>query len=156
LIQRVKLVTINKKNTMSTIIQLSKPVSRDAVIAAPAKDFSQAYIMHLNVNAEDAGPNDSINIVYCPFDKESGERLLTEQREISVPFWQIMEDVPEAAAAFKAVCEALPVLIAKQEQEHEKMIAENQKILAEQLLAEELHAAELLAMEISVEDDTAP
>ena len=129
MIQRVKLVTINKKNTMSTIIQLSKPVSRDAVIAAPAKDFSQAYIMHLNVNAEDAGPNDSINIVYCPFDKESGERLLTEQREISVPFWQIMEDVPEAAAAFKAVCEALPVLIAKQEQEHEKMIAEHQKIL---------------------------
>ena len=129
MIQRVKLVTINKKNTMSTIIQLSKPVSRDAVIAAPAKDFSQAYIMHLNVNAEDAGPNDSINIVYCPFDKESGERLMTEQREISVPFWQIMEDVPEAAAAFKAVCEALPVLIAKQEQEHEKMIAEHQKIL---------------------------
>jgi len=156
LIQRVKLVTINKKNTMSTIIQLSKPVSRDAVIAAPAKDFSQAYIMHLNVNAEDAGPNDSINIVYCPFDKESGERLMTEQREISVPFWQIMEDVPEAAAAFKAVCEALPVLIAKQEQEREQMIAEHQKILAEQLLAEELHAAELLAMEISAEDDTAP
>ena len=141
---------------MSTIIQLSKPVSRDAVIAAPAKDFSQAYIMHLNVNAEDAGPNDSINIVYCPFDRESGERLMTEQREISVPFWQIMEDVPEAAAAFKAVCEALPVLIAKQEQEREQMIAEHQKILAEQLLAEELHAAELLAMEISAEDDTAP
>ena len=102
---------------MSTIIQLSKPVSRDAVIAAPAKDFSQAYIMHLNVNAEDAGPNDSINIVYCPFDKESGERLMTEQREISVPFWQVMEEVPKAADAFKAVCDALPLLIAHKKKE---------------------------------------
>ena len=141
---------------MEITIPLAIAASREAVVASPAKTFAEAYILHLNVNAEHAGPNDSINIVYCPFDKESGERLMTEQREISVPFWQIMEDVPEAAAAFKAVCEALPVLIAKQEQEHEKMIAEHQKILAEQLLAEELNAAELLAMEISAEDDTAP
>ena len=141
---------------MEITIPLAIAASREAVVASPAKTFAEAYILHLNVNAEHAGPNDSINIVYCPFDKESGERLMTEQREISVPFWQIMEDVPEAAAAFKAVCEALPVLIAKQEQEREKMIAEHQKILAEQLLAEELNAAELLAMEISAEDDTAP
>ena len=141
---------------MEITIPLAIAASREAVVASPAKTFAEAYILHLNVNAEHAGPNDSINIVYCPFDKESGERLMTEQREISVPFWQVMEDVPEAAAAFKAVCEALPVLIAKQEQEHEKMIAEHQKILAEQLLAEELHAAELLAIEISAEAGTAP
>ena len=97
---------------MSVTIQLSEPVSRDAVIAAPAKDFSQAYILHFNVNAEAAGPNDNVNITYCPFDKESGERLLTEERYISVPLWQVMEEVPEAAAAMKAVGDALPILIA--------------------------------------------
>ena len=135
---------------MSAIIQLSKPVSRDAVIAAPAKDFSQAYIMHLNVNAEDAGPNDSINIVYCPFDKESGERLMTEQREISVPFWQVMEDVPEAATAFKAVCDALPLLIAHKNKVEDDF-QDAQEAAAQELIeeAEAFAAAEAAAAEAS-------
>ena len=133
---------------MEITIPLKAAASREAVVAAPAKTFAEAYILHLNVNAENAGPNDNINIVYCPFDKESGERLMTEQREISVPFWQVMEDVPEAATAFKAVCDALPLLIA-----HKKKVEDDfqeaQEAAAQKLIeeAEAFAAAEAAAAE---------
>ena len=131
---------------MSVTIQLSEPVSRDAVIAAPAKDFSQAYILHFNVNAEAAGPNDNVNITYCPFDKESGERLLTEERYISVPLWQVMEEVPEAAAAMKAVGDALPILIANDKKAADDFQAAQeaatQKLIDEAAAAEAAEAAE--------------
>tara|TARA_R110001599_G_scaffold271319_1_gene472301 strand:- start:2250 stop:2681 length:432 start_codon:yes stop_codon:yes gene_type:complete len=136
---------------MSVTIQLSEPVSRDAVIAAPAKDFPQAYILHLNVNAEDASPNDNINITYCPFDKESGERLLTEQREISAPFWQLMEEVPEAAAAFKAVCDALPTLIANKKKADDDFQAAQEA--AAQKLIEEAAAQELIEEAVAANHD---
>ena len=138
---------------MEITIPLAIAASREAVVASPAKTFAEAYILHLNVNAEHAGPNDSINIVYCPFDKESGERLMTEQREISVPFWQVMEDVPEAATAFKAVCDALPLLIAHknkveddfqdaQEAAHQKLIEEEEAFAAAEAAAVEAEAVE--------------
>jgi hypothetical protein len=124
---------------MTITIPLAIAASREAVVASPAKTFSEAYILHLNVNAENAGPNDNINITYCPFDKESGERLLTEQREISVPFWQIMEEVPKAADAFKAVCDALPLLIAHKKKEkdaeeayHKKLADDGQEAIGEE------------------------
>lgn len=110
-------------HNMEITIPLAIAASREAVVASPAKTFAEAYILHLYVNAENAGPNDNINITYCPFDKESGERLLTEQREISVPFWQIMEEVPKAADAFKAVCDALPLLIAHKKKAEEEAAA---------------------------------
>ena len=133
---------------MEITIPLKDTASREAVVASPAKTFAEAYILHLNVNAENAGPNDSINIIYCPFDKESGERLMTEQREISVPFWQVMEDVPEAATAFKAVCDALPLLIANK-QKVEDDFQEAQEAAAQKLIeeAEAFAAAEAAAAE---------
>ena len=136
---------------MSVTIQLSEPVSRDAVIAAPAKDFSQAYILHFNVNAEAAGPNDNVNITYCPFDKESGERLLTEERYISVPLWQIIEEVPEAAVAFKAVGDALPILIANkkkaEDDAHAAQLAAAQKLIDDAAAFAEAEAAATEAAE---------
>jgi len=137
---------------MEITIPLKAAASREAVVAAPAKTFAEAYILHLNVNAEDAGPNDSINIIYCPFDKESGERLMTEQREISVPFWQVMEDVPEAATAFKAVCDALPLLIANK-QKVEDDFQEAQEAAAQKLIeeAEAFAAAEAVEAVEAVE-----
>lgn len=120
---------------MEITIPLKAAALREAVVAAPAKTFSEAYILHLNVNAEDAGPNDNINIIYCPYDKESGERLMTEQREISAPFWQVMEDVPEAANAFKAVCDALPVLIANKKKVEDDF-KEAQEAAAQKLIEE--------------------
>jgi hypothetical protein len=104
---------------MPIIIPLVAAATRDAVTASPAKTFEQAYILDLVVNANHASPNDSIHISYCPFDQESGERLLTEKRGITVPFWQIMEELPEAALAFKAVSDALPLLIAHKKQADE-------------------------------------
>jgi|TARA_B110000037_G_scaffold85349_1_gene101228 hypothetical protein len=119
---------------MTITIPLAIAASREAVVASPAKTFAEAYILHLNVNAENAGPNDNINIVYCPFDKESGERLMTEQREISVPFWQVMEEVPKAADAFKAVCDALPLLIAHKKKAEEEEAAAAAAVAASNIM----------------------
>jgi len=101
---------------MNITIPLIDTATREAVIAAPAKTFAEAYILDLAVDANHANPDDTIYISYCPFDRESGEMLLTEKRGITVPFWQIMEELPEAALAFKAVCDALPALIARNKQ----------------------------------------
>lgn len=108
---------------MSVIIQLTEPVSRDAVIASPAKDFSQAYILDLIVNAQTSSGDDFVTINYCPFDQESGEKLTKDAQRLTVPFWQTIESVPEAALAFKAVADALPILIAKQKQEGEELLS---------------------------------
>ena len=138
---------------MSVIIQLTEPTSRDAVIASPAKDFAQAYILDLTVNAAEASGNDYISINYCPFDQESGERLIEDSRNVTVPFWQTIEAFPEAALAFKAVGDALPVLIAHQKQELEDMLAAEQLAEAE-FAAAEAAANETLAEEAPVVDDT--
>ena len=129
----MKLVTINK-NTMSIIIQLSEPVSKDAVIAAPAKDFSQAYILSFSVNTHSLSADDYVSIRYCPFDQASAERLTEQEQTLTVPFWQTIESVPEAALVFKAVAEALPILITKQKEEGEKLL------LAGLLIEEQLPA----------------
>ena len=101
---------------MTVTIPLDEPASREAVVSQPVKEFAQAYILSLNVNAYTASGNDYITIDYCPFDKSSGERLLNDKRTLTVPFWQVVESVPEAAEAFTAVGNALPVLIAYKKQ----------------------------------------
>lgn len=108
---------------MPVTITLNDTASRDAVPSKPEKVFTQAYILDLLVNANSASGNDFITINYCPFDKPSGERLLDDKRTITVPFWQIVEAIPEAAAAFTAVGNALPVLIAYKKQEELDLIA---------------------------------
>lgn len=72
---------------------------------------------------------------------------MTEQREISVPFWQVMEDVPEAATAFKAVCDALPLLIAHKNKVEDDF--QDAQEVAHQKLIEEEEAAEAAAAEAS-------
>jgi len=116
---------------MTVTIPLNEPVSREAVISKPVKEFAQAYILSLNVNAYTASGNDYITIDYCPFDKSSGERLLNDKRTLTVPFWQVVESVPEAAEAFTAVGNALPVLIAYKKQVEADIIAAEEEALAE-------------------------
>ena len=116
---------------MTVTIPLNEPVSREAVISKPVKEFAQAYILSLNVNAYTASGNDYITIDYCPFDKSSGERLLDDKRTLTVPFWQVVESVPEAAEAFTAVGNALPVLIAYKKQVEADIIAAEEEALAE-------------------------
>ena len=128
---------------MTVTIPLNEPVSREAVISKPVKEFAQAYILSLNVNAYTASGNDYITIDYCPFDKSSGERLLNDKRTLTVPFWQVVESVPEAAEAFTAVGNALPVLIAYKKQVEADIIAQEAEA-QEALEAQEAEAQEAL------------
>ena len=128
---------------MTVTIPLDEPVSREAVVSKPVKEFAQAYILSLNVNAYQASGDDYITIDYCPFDKSSGERLLDDKRTLTVPFWQVVESVPEAAEAFTAVGNALPVLIAYKKQVEADIIAQEAEA-QEALEAQEAEAQEAL------------
>ena len=90
-------------------IPLAVPASRTAV---PSKSFSQIYIMDLAISARSMGGNDTIYAEYVPFDKASTDRLLSDRREVRVPFWEAVNAIPSAAAAFAAVAACLPDLIA--------------------------------------------
>jgi hypothetical protein len=142
---------------MTVTIPLNEPVSREAVISKPVKEFAQAYILSLNVNAYTASGNDYITIDYCPFDKSSGERLLNDKRTLTVPFWQVVESVPEAAEAFTAVGNALPVLIAYKKQVEADIIAQEAEA-QEALEAQAAEAQEALTAQeaLSAQEAEAP
>ena len=142
---------------MTVTIPLNEPVSREAVISKPVKEFAQAYILSLNVNAYTASGNDYITIDYCPFDKSSGERLLDDRRTLTLPFWQSVESVPEAAEAFTAVGNALPVLIAYKKQVEADIIAQEAEA-QEALEAQEAEAQEALTAQeaLSAQEAEAP
>ena len=143
---------------MTVTIPLDEPVSREAVVSKPVKEFAQAYILSLNVNAYQASGDDHITIVYCPYDKLSGERLLNDRRTLTLPFWQSVESVPEAAEAFTAVGNALPVLIAYKKQvelDLDAQEAEAQEALEAQA-AEAQEALEAQAAEALTEETTEP
>jgi hypothetical protein len=145
---------------MTVTIPLNEPVSREAVISKPVKEFAQAYILSLNVNAYTASGNDYITIDYCPFDKSSGERLLNDKRTLTVPFWQVVESVPEAAEAFTAVGNALPVLIAYKKQVEADIIAQEAEAqeAQEALEAQAAEAQEALTAQeaLSAQEAEAP
>jgi len=97
---------------MATItIPLDTPAERQEVTP---KTFSELYIMDLAISARSMGEQDSVYVEYVPFDQSTGDRLLSDRREIRLPFWEIVNDVPSAAAAFAAVAAAIPDLIAYQ------------------------------------------
>ena len=116
---------------MIVTIPLNEPASREAVLPKPVKEFAQAYILALNVNAYTASGNDYITIDYCPYDKYSGERMLDDKRTLTVPFWQSVSAVPEVAMAFTAVGNALPILIDYIDYQ-KRLEAEDQEALAEE------------------------
>lgn len=76
-----------------------------------SKTFNEAYILDLNIRAHSMGTEDTVYLEICPYDKATGDRLLTDRREIRLPLWQIVEQVPEAAAAFASIAAAIPALI---------------------------------------------
>lgn len=84
------------------------------VPAVPSKSFSDLYVMDLNIRAHEGGPQDSLYVEYVPYDKATGERLLTDRREIRVPLWQTINDLPEAAQSFASIATAIPALVAYQ------------------------------------------
>lgn len=92
-------------------IPLATPAERPAVTS---KIYNQIYIMDLAISARGMDAQDSIYAEYVPFDQPSADRLLSDRREIRVPFWEAVAAVPSAAAAFAAVAACLPDLIAYQ------------------------------------------
>jgi hypothetical protein len=97
---------------MATItIPLSSPAERPAV---PSKEFASAYIMDLAVSARSMGLQDTIYVEYTPFDKPTGDRLLSDRREIRLPLWEAVQEIPEVAVAYAAIAAAIPALVAYQ------------------------------------------
>jgi hypothetical protein len=92
-------------------IPLPSPAERPAV---PAKEFASAYIMDLAVSARSMGAQDSIYVEYVPYDKLTGDRLLSDRREIRLPLWEAVEEIPEVATAYAAIAAAIPALVAYQ------------------------------------------
>ena len=90
-------------------IPLATPATRTPVAE---KTYAQIYIMDLAISAKAMDGNDSIYAEYVPFDKATGDRLLTDRREVRIPFWEAVAAIPSAAAAFAAVAGCLPDLIA--------------------------------------------
>lgn len=98
-------------------IPIDTPGVRPAV---PAKTFNELYILDLNVRAHAMSEQDTIYVEYCPFHKATGERLLTDKREIRLPLWEAVQMVPEAAQAFAAIAAAIPALVAYQKAKEEE------------------------------------
>jgi len=97
---------------MATItIPLDTPAERPEV---PSKTYNEIYIMDLAISARSMGEQDSIYVEYVPFDQATGDRLLSDRREVRLPFWEAVNAIPSAAAAFAAVALSLPDLIAYQ------------------------------------------
>jgi len=91
---------------MATItIPLDTPAERPEV---PAKSYNEIYIMDLAISSR------SIYVEYVPYDQATGDRLLSDRREVRLPFWEAVQAIPSAAAAFGAVAVCLPDLIAYQ------------------------------------------
>jgi hypothetical protein len=97
---------------MATItIPLDTPAERPEV---PSKTYNEIYIMDLAISARSMGAQDSIYVEYVPFDQATGDRLLSDRREVRLPFWEAVNLIPSAADAFAAVALCLPDLIAYQ------------------------------------------
>lgn len=92
-------------------IPIETPGVRQVVTA---KTFNEAFILDLSVRAHEIGASDTIYVEYCPYDKVTGERLLSDRREIRLPLWESVEMIPEAAIAFGAIAAAIPALVAYQ------------------------------------------
>jgi hypothetical protein len=72
--------------------------------------------LKLDINALSMGEQDTIYGESVPYNPANGERLMSQRTEVRVPFWQAVEEVPSVAAAFAAVAEAWPDLVAFQEE----------------------------------------
>jgi hypothetical protein len=105
---------------MATItIPLDTPAERPEV---PAKSYNEIYIMDLAISARSMGEQDSIYVEYVPFDQATGDRLLSDRREVRLPVWEAVNLIPSAAAAFGAVALCLPDLIAYQAEKNKPVV----------------------------------
>ena len=108
---------------------LGDPIPRDepfVVPATPEQTFDSVWLRSINIyapNTAEAAPTEgSLNIEMLPYDGENKKVLVTPDNEgveyINIPnrtngrkpFWQCIDEVPEAAAAMDAIIAAIPAI----------------------------------------------
>ena len=108
---------------------LGDPIPRNepfVVPAQPEETFDSVWLRSINIyapNTAEASPTDgSINVEMLPYDAETKKVLSTADNEgveyINIPnrtngrkpFWQCINEVPEAAAAMDAIIAAIPAI----------------------------------------------
>jgi len=108
---------------------LGEPIPRDepfVVPASPEQTFDSVWLRSINIfvpnTAEEAPTEGSLNIEMLPYDGDNEKVLVTADNEgveyINVPsrvngrkpFWQMMDEVPEAAEAMDAIIAAIPAI----------------------------------------------
>ena len=108
---------------------LGDPIPRNepfVVPAQPEETFDSVWLRSINIyapNTAEADPTQgSINVEMLPYDAESKKVLSTPDNEgveyINIPnrtngrkpFWQCIDEVPEAAAAMYAIIAAIPAI----------------------------------------------
>ena len=108
---------------------LGDPIPRGEPFVVPAKPeetFDSVWLRSINIfvpNTAEADPSQgSVNIEMLPYDGDSKKVLVTADNEgveyINVPsrvndrkpFWQMISEVPEAAAAMDAIIAAIPAI----------------------------------------------
>mgnify|MGYP003630641622 CR=1 FL=1 len=108
---------------------LGDAIPRDepfVVPASPEETFDSVWLRSINIyspNTAVEGPTEgSINIEMLPYDGDSEKVLVTADNEgveyINIPsringrkpFWQMMDEVPEAAEAMDAIIAAIPAI----------------------------------------------
>ncbi len=99
------------------------PIQNQNPLTIPAegeKILAQTWVSELRVNAESASDG-ALYLRLLPCDSETGEIADSEYaKEIHVDFWDLISEVPEAAAAMQAVFDAVSAIeafyVAKQEE----------------------------------------
>lgn len=108
---------------------LGDPIPRGEPFVVPAKPeetFDSVWLRSINIfvpNTAEADPSQgSVNIEMLPYDGDSKKVLITADNEgveyINIPnrvnerkpFWQMISEVPEAAAAMDAIIAAIPAI----------------------------------------------
>jgi len=105
---------------------MSEPIPRDEPFVVPAKPeetFDSVWLRSINIyvpNTAEADPmGGSVDIEMIPYDAEGAEyiRVPNRNRELKGPFWQMINEVPEAAIAMNAIIAAIPAIRAWTQEE---------------------------------------
>ena len=116
---------------------MSEPIPRDepfVVPAQPEETFDSVWLRSINIyvpNTAEADPmGGSVDIEMIPYDGEAEKVLVTpdaegaeyirvpnRNRELKGPFWQMINEVPEAALAMNAIIAAIPAIRAWTQEE---------------------------------------
>ena len=116
---------------------LGDPIPRDEPFVVPAKPeetFDSVWLRSINIyvpNTAEADPmGGSVDIEMIPYDGEAEKVLVTpdaegaeyirvpnRNRELKGPFWQMINEVPEAALAMNAIIAAIPAIRAWTQEE---------------------------------------